>query len=99
MNTAKRAETLRQAWIGDAVLTLYARRWILAQTGETDGDCAARMTSNQFLSSAGNADEVEAQIGRLFESDGLDAAFQWIEVTLLPTFLRQETNRRKRLGR
>ena len=87
---------MRQAWIGDAVLTLFARRWILAETGAIDGERSARMTSNQFLNSVGQPDEVEAEIGRVYESQGLDAAFQWIEGRLLPMFQRQEEKRRRR---
>lgn len=98
MNAGRRAEVLREAWIGDAVLALYARRWILSQTGAIDGQCAARMTSNQFLNTVGAADEVEARIGRLYESEGLEAAFRWIEAQLMPMFLRQESNREKRTG-
>lgn len=40
-----------QAWIGDAVLTLYARLRILREQGVADGPKAARMSSNQFLPS------------------------------------------------
>ena len=96
MNTEFRARTLREAWIGDAVLTLFARRWILTETGVIDGERSVRMTSNQFLNSFGQPDEVEAQIGRVYEAEGLEAAFEWIETQLLPMFLRQEENRKKR---
>lgn len=96
MNNGKRAAILRDAWIGDAVLTLWARRRILAETGAIDGDCAARLTSNQFLSTLGQADEVEARIGRLYAAEGLDAAFAWIDAEIRPLFDRQEANRRKR---
>lgn len=96
MNNEKRAEVLRQAWIGDAVLALFVRRWILAETGRIDGERSARMTSNQFLTSLGQADEVEAQIGRLYEREGLASAFQWIEERLVPMFVRQESKRQKR---
>ncbi len=87
---------LRQAWIGDAVLTLWARRWILEQNGAIDGAQSVRMTSNQFLGSVGNPDEVEAEIGRIYESDGLEPAFAWIEARLLPMFRKQESNRNRR---
>ena len=60
------------------------------------GERSARMTSNRFLNSLGQPDEVEAQIGRVYEAEGLESAFQWIEERLLPMFLRQEDNRRKR---
>lgn len=96
MSSATRATILRQAWIGDAVLTLFARRWILAETGAIDGERSVRMTSNRFLNSIGQPDEVEAQIGRIYEAEGLDSAFTWIETQLLPMFKRQEGNRRKK---
>lgn len=91
-----RARILREAWIGDAVLTLWARRWILTQSGAIDGPRAVRMTSNQFLGAVGNPDEVEAQIGRIYESDGMDAAFAWIEGNVLPMFQKQEVKRKRR---
>ena len=78
------------------MLTLFARRWILAETGAIDGERSVRMTSNRFLNSLGQPDEVEAQIGRVYEGEGLEAAFQWIETRLLPMFKRQEGNRKKR---
>ncbi len=55
------------------------------------------MTSNQFLTAFGEASEVEAEIGRVYAKDGLDAAFAWIEARILPVFERQEENRRNRL--
>lgn len=96
MNTENKARILRQAWVGDAVLTLFARRWILAETGMIDGERSVRMTSNRFLNSLGQPDEVEAQIGRVYETEGLEAAFIWIEQRLLPMFQRQEEKRRRR---
>jgi len=94
MNSDAKALLLRQAWLGDAVLTLWARRWILAETGAIDGPRSVRMTSNQFLGSIANPDEVEAEIGRIYEARGLEEAFQWIEANVLPMFQRQERNRR-----
>lgn len=88
----------QEAWIGDAVLSLYARRWVLANDRRMDADRAARLSSNQFLSAKGNPTEVEAEIGRIFESEGLDAAFAHIETRLLPLFLQQEKKRLARRG-
>ncbi|MCP5540686.1 MAG: hypothetical protein H7A52_11155 [Akkermansiaceae bacterium] len=85
-----------QAWIGDAVLALCARRWILARRGAMDGALQARMTSNQFLSAFGNPTAVEARIGRIYEADGLEAAFAHIEETLFPLVEKQEKNRGRR---
>lgn len=93
----RRHQILKDAWIGDAVLTLYVREKILREDGEIDGEKSIRMTSNQFLTAIGEASEVEAEIGRVYEKNGLDAAFEWIGAHILPTFERQEENRRQRL--
>ena len=95
-NNNRRARLLREAWVGDAVLTLWARRWILAETGAIDGERSVRMTSNQFLSAVGNPDEVEAEIGRVYEAEGMEAATAWIEARLLPMFRRQEEKRARK---
>ena len=90
---AKRREQ-ELAWIGDTVLDLYARSWILKHHGTLCGDMLRRMTSNQFLAGFGNPTAVEAKIGSLYHEEGLQAAFAWIEREFLPVFLRQEKNRR-----
>ena len=77
------------------MLALYVRRRILERDGCVDGQKSARMTSNQFLSSWGDPTAVEARIGRIFEADGLQPAFDWIEAELTPRFERQERNRRR----
>jgi dsRNA-specific ribonuclease len=91
-----RGRLLKDAWIGDAVLTLHARLRILKQHGIVDGQMAERMTSNQFLSTHGEPSETEAIIGRIYLDAGLDAAFAWIDRELIPLFERQEANRRKK---
>ena len=92
-------ESRNAAWIGDAVLSLYVREWILREHGAMDGVKLAAFTSNQFLAAFGNPTEVEAGIGRVYEKDGLAAAFADIESRLLPVFLAQEKRRRRqRLG-
>jgi dsRNA-specific ribonuclease len=93
---ADREQILKDAWIGDAVLTLYVRSKILREEGKTDGAKANRMTSNQFLSVHAEPSATEAEIGRIFERDGLEAAYRWIEAHLLPVFEKQEANRLKR---
>jgi len=90
---AKREQILKDAWIGDAVLCLYARRKILHEDGATDGPKEERMTSNQFLSGWAEPSETEAEIGRVYEREGLEAAFQWIEARLMPMFEGQEAKR------
>jgi hypothetical protein len=97
--TRQPAEVLRdQAWIGDAVLALYARLKILREDGKLDGPKSVRMSSNQFLAAFGEPTAVEAKIGRVFEKDGLAAAFAHIESTLIPLFTRQEENRLRKAG-
>lgn len=83
------------AWIGDSVLGLFARLYILRTGGEMDGEKYERMTSNQFLSAFGEPTAIEAELGRVFANEGLDAAFAWVEEKLLPRFEREEANRRR----
>lgn len=83
-----------QAWIGDCILELFCRSWILENHGKISGEMATRMTSNQFLANVGNPTAIEAEIGILYEREGLDAAFSHIEDKLLPLFQKQERNRK-----
>lgn len=76
--------TRAEAWIGDAILALYVREWILSFRGGIDGKLFIEFTSNDFLRLTGNATGVEAQIGRLFKNNGLEAAYTWIEQHLRP---------------
>jgi hypothetical protein len=92
----RREQILREAWIGDAVLCLYARRRILREDRQVDAAKCARMTSNRFLSAVAAPSEAEAEIGRIFEKAGLETAFHWIDERLMPVFERQEQNRQKR---
>lgn len=92
---AKKKDPLRrreqeQAWIGDTILDLFARTWILEHKGTVCGEMLRRMTSNQFLACFGNPTSVEARIGRIYLESGQEAAFGWIESELLPLFLKQE---------
>ena len=87
---------LEDAWVGDAVLSLFARTRILHGDGGQDQEKFVRMTSNRFLTVIGEASEVEAAIGRIYQREGLESAFGWIEKTLMPLFERQEEKRRKR---
>lgn len=82
------------AWIGDTVLDLFARSWILETHGSLCGEKLRNMTSNQFLSAIGNPTAVEAIIGKLYQEEGLEAAFAWIDERLVPIFQKQEKNRR-----
>ncbi len=91
----QREQILKEAWVGDAALCLFAREKILREDNRVDGERYIRMTSNQFLNSFGEPSEVEARIGRIYVTDGLAAAFDWIEKQLMPTFEKQEANRKK----
>ena len=97
MKSAKKDEAYRReqelAWIGDTILDLFARTWILQEKGAVCGETQRRMTSNQFLSCLGNPTSVEAKIGRLYREEGMQAAFAWIEAELLPLFKKQEKKR------
>lgn len=83
------------AWLGDAVLELYVRSWILETQGSVDADMKMRFTCNQFLNHFGQPTRVEAEIGRCYKAHGMEAAFIWIREHLEPLFLKQEAKRKK----
>jgi dsRNA-specific ribonuclease len=82
------------AWIGDAVLALFARQFVLRERNSMDGEWFTRMTSNDFLSAFGNPTRVEASIGKIYQEQGLDAAFAWMNENLVPLFRKQTAGRR-----
>jgi hypothetical protein len=90
---AKRREQ-ELAWIGDTILDLYARTWILKERGTVCGETLRRMTCNQFLACVGNPTSVEAKIGTIYRESGMESAFSWIEAELIPIFEKQERKRR-----
>ena len=63
-----------EAWIGDAVLGLFAREWILKNQKKMDAEMFSRLTSNHFLNNLGHPTQVEAKIGRIFNQQGLKKA-------------------------
>jgi hypothetical protein len=77
------------AWIGDAVLALYAREFVLRERGCMDGVWFTHLTSNEFLSAFGNPTSVEARIGEIYRAGGLIAAHAYIEREFLPLFRKQ----------
>lgn len=85
------------AWLGDAVLELYVRGWVLRTHGRVDAAMKTRFTCNQFLNCHGHPTLVEARIGAIYRDQGLEAAFGWIRETLEPLFLKQEAKRRRQL--
>ncbi len=88
----------QQAWIGDAVLTLFARTRILDRERRVDADLASRMTSNRFLSAFGEPTAAEAALGRIYQERGLEASFAWIEAEWMPLFERQREKRLRGTG-
>jgi dsRNA-specific ribonuclease len=82
------------AWIGDAVLALFARQFVLRERDSMDGEWFTRLTSNDFLSAFGNPTRVEASIGKIYLESGLEAAFAWMEANLIPLFRKQSANKR-----
>ncbi|HEY0790764.1 MAG TPA: hypothetical protein VGD78_06830 [Chthoniobacterales bacterium] len=95
--TQKLTEARRdEAWIGDAVLTLFVRDWLLTGSYRSTADRNAlheHFTSNQFLSCFGEPTLVEAEIGRTYLANGLEAAFHHIQTRLLQTFVRSARKR------
>jgi dsRNA-specific ribonuclease len=83
----------QRAWVGDAVLSLWARAWLLERDRRMDAGRFARLTSNRFLACIGNPTEVEARYGGIYLENGLEAAFEVIERELVPLFEKQEKNR------
>lgn len=81
------------AWIGDAVLALFARSWVLRERGKMDGEWFTRLTSNDFLSGLGPPTQVEANIGAIYREKGLEAAFEWMDAELIPLLKKQMAKR------
>ena len=93
LRVSKKDEELRSereaAWVGDAVLALFARQYVLRERKSMDGEWFTRLTSNDFLSAFGNPTRVEASIAKLYQEGGLEAAFAWMEANLVPLFRKQ----------
>ncbi|HEY1084056.1 MAG TPA: hypothetical protein VGE29_17465 [Prosthecobacter sp.] len=83
----------KDAWVGDAVLELYVRSLILKAHDRVDAEMKTRFTCNQFLNCLGNPTKVEADIGVIYQKEGLEAAFAWIRQNLEPLFVKQEAKR------
>lgn len=83
------------AWIGDAVLGLWAREKILREQGEIRPTAFRHLTSNAFLQALGRPTRVEAEIGLVYQQNGLAAACAYLDARLLPIYEKQESNRRR----
>ncbi|MDB4404459.1 hypothetical protein N9154_03905 [Akkermansiaceae bacterium] len=88
-----------EAWVGDAVLALFVREWLLREKGKIDGEAFIRFTANDFLRIVGNPTAVEAEIGQVYAKDGLQAGFDHIESLLLPLFIQREKVRARQRAR
>ena len=88
-----------EAWVGDAVLALYVREWLLREKGKIDGESLIRATSNDFLRILGNPTAVEAEIGRIYQEKGLQAGFDYVEEKLIPLFVQREKVRARQKSR
>ena len=86
---------LEDAWLGDAVLELYVRSWILREHGKVDAEVKTRFTSNQFLNALGQPTMEEAEIGKIFKAEGLEGAFEHIQTKIEPLFVKQEAKRKR----
>ncbi|MBV9391861.1 MAG: hypothetical protein JOY96_08220 [Verrucomicrobia bacterium] len=87
-----------EAWIGDAVLTLFVRSWLMKTRSKTidPRERAALFelfVSNQFLSSFGEPTRVEAKVGRIYREHGLQESFRHLEGTFVDKFLRTARNK------
>jgi dsRNA-specific ribonuclease len=87
-----------QAWIGDAVLSLLAREWVLQREGRLEAELFGALTSNQFLSTLGPPTTIEAQLGKRYLEGGLPAAAAWLQEALIPSFERRWRLRHARGG-
>ncbi len=90
------------SWVGDALLSLFAREWILeneARLGAVRADLFRDLTSNQFLSALGVPCVVEARIGDAYRTGGLAGAQHYFDTELVPLFLKQHAKRRRGQGR
>ncbi len=76
------------------MLALFARQFVLRERNSMDGEWFTRLTSNDFLSAFGNPTRVEASIGKLYQENGLEAAFAWMDENLVPLFRKQIANKR-----
>lgn len=84
------------AWTGDAVLSLYLRSLLLQNKVEPAGlrtEVFKYFSSNAFLNSFGRPTAMEAEIGAIYQSEGISAAFSFIEGKYLAIIRLQLQNR------
>lgn len=84
------------AWIGDAVLSIYLRSLLLQNNVEPASlrsEIFKYFSSNAFLNSFGRPTAMEAEIGIVYRESGLDAAFAFIEKKYFAVIKKQLLNR------
>ena len=84
------------AWIGDAVLALWAREKVLRERGELVTEMFLQLTGNAFLQTIARPTQVEAEIGAVYQRSGLATAFAYIEARILPVYESQAASRRRK---
>jgi len=86
------------SWIGDALLSLFSREWIMeneTRLASARAELFRDMTSNQFLSALGVPSVVEARIGDAYRTGGLAGAREYFDANLVPLFLKQQAKRQR----
>ena len=86
------------AWIGDAVLSVYARTRVLREQGKISANDERLLVSNRIINSYAQPTKTEALIGRRFRESGFDAAMLWIRENLEPVWAKQTEKRMKASG-
>ena len=81
------------AWLGDAVLSLFAREHVLTRLSRIDTPAFLSLTSNAFLSGIGRATRIEAEIGLVYREQGIVSAFKYIEQRIIPLWSAQQAKR------
>ena len=92
MTPTETPEDREQAWIGDAVLGLVAREWILDRGKGLDGELHRTVTSNEFLRNFGHPTLVEAEMGRTFKKGGVDAVREHFQSVIVPKLREKNGN-------
>ena len=80
------------AWLGDAILALYTREWLLEAPlpkGCDPQQVFPLVTSNQFLSGIEEPTRFEARIGKAYKNGGLAEAVAILDAELKPRLHKQ----------
>lgn len=86
MQPSETPEERELAWLGDAALAIVAREWILETIGRLDGEVHRRLTSNDFLRRFGHPTKVEAELGTLYRTGGVEAVRKRFRAEMVPKY-------------